>query len=73
MSRACICSSKRNVADTKIIEIVGEGQSAEILAKNKKLIDEGIITKAEAKSTEKAWGCRHSRASKDKMRKKRDR
>ena len=39
----------------------------------KKLIDEGIIAKAEAKSTEKAWGCRHSKASKDKLRKKMDR
>ncbi|WP_367434247.1 hypothetical protein [Snodgrassella alvi] len=28
-------AAKENVADTKIIEIVGEGQSAEILAGNK--------------------------------------
>ncbi|MGL5899602.1 MAG: RHS repeat-associated core domain-containing protein, partial [Lactobacillaceae bacterium] len=75
-------AAKGNVANTKIIEIVGERQSDEVRNGRKKpdrcdvlkqLIDEGIITKAEAKSTEKAWGCRHSRASKDKMRKKRDR
>ncbi|WP_239424198.1 RHS repeat-associated core domain-containing protein [Snodgrassella communis] len=67
------------VSDTRIEKMVSERQSNEVLNGNKRpdrcdvlkaMVNEGIISKLEAKSTEKAWGCRNSRASKDKKRKR---
>jgi hypothetical protein len=69
------------VSDAGIEEMVGERQSDEVVNGNKRpdrcdalkmMVNEGIISKLEAKSTEKAWGCRNSRASKDKKRKRQE-
>ncbi|PIT45878.1 hypothetical protein BHC51_07890 [Snodgrassella alvi] len=69
------------VSDAGIEEMVGERQSDEVVNGNKRpdrcdalkmMVNEGIISKLEAKSTDKAWGCRNSRASKDKKRKRQE-
>lgn len=67
-------AAKGNVADTGITQKVSEIQSAEVLKGNprpdrcevlQQLIDSGQISALQAKATQKAWGCRQSRASKD--------
>lgn len=63
-----------NQVDSGIAQKVQELQSSAVLSGKQRpgrckvlqqLIDEGVISPQAAKATQKAWGCRHSRMSKD--------
>ncbi|HFK8732618.1 TPA: polymorphic toxin type 34 domain-containing protein, partial [Escherichia coli] len=70
-------ASRRNVADTGITDRVNDIINDRFWSDGKKpdrcdvlqeLIDCGDISAKDAKSTQKAWNCRHSRQSNDKKR-----
>ncbi|WP_248283115.1 polymorphic toxin type 34 domain-containing protein [Xanthomonas hortorum] len=69
-----LMASPGNQADSGVVQIVSRIQSDAVLAGRKRpdrcevlqqLIDSGVIPAKAAKATQKAWGCRPSRISKD--------